>query len=128
MSMTIKNGLNLGAIRRDVDEASPDALDEAAQHVLEVARGKAPLLVDLKRANDERRANPGELRESGYSRVLDDNTAEVGFSAFYAGWQHENVDYHHEDGEAKYLEIPLLTERDRALQIMADHVRRALGG
>lgn len=128
MSLTIQNSLNLGAVRQRVDEVSPDALDAAAQHVLGVAKGKAPLLVDLHKANDERRANPGALRASGYVEVLDDNTAAVGFREFYAGWQHEDLTYHHADGQAKYLEEPLATEKDTALQIMADHVRQALGG
>jgi len=126
VSVRIENSLNLGALRDRVREISPEALDEAAQHVLEVAKEKAPLLVDLKRANDERRSDPGELRDSGYVQVRDDNTAEVGFSAFYAGWQHERLDYHHEVGQAKYLEEPLVTEKDEAMRIIADRLGEAL--
>lgn len=126
MSIRIENSLNLGALADRIRVASPEALDDAAQHVLEVAREKAPLLVDLKKANDERRFNPGELRESGYARVVDDSTAEVGFSAFYAGWQHERLDYHHEVGQAKYLEEPLVTEKDEAMRIIAERLGEAL--
>jgi hypothetical protein len=126
MSMTVKNSLNLGAIRRQVDEVSTDALDEAAQHVLEVAQGKAPLLVDVQRANREE--VPGTLRDSGYARVLDDVTAEIGFRDFIAPRMHEDMEIHHDDGQAKFLEEPLVTEKDEALRIMAEHVRRALGG
>lgn len=126
MTIRIENSLNLGAIRDRVRAVSPEALDDAAQHVLEVAREKAPLLVDLKKANDQRRSDPGELRRSGYTRVVDDSTAEVGFSAFYAAWQHERLDYHHDDGQAKYLEEPLVTEKDEAMQIMARRIGDAL--
>ncbi|HET6909830.1 MAG TPA: hypothetical protein VFH54_10870 [Mycobacteriales bacterium] len=126
MSIRIENSLNLGAMRDRVREVSPEALNDAAQHVLEVAREKAPLLVDLKRANDQRRADPGALRASGYARVVDDTTAEVGFSEFYAGWQHERTDYHHQVGQAKYLEEPLVTEKDEAMRIMARRIGDAL--
>jgi hypothetical protein len=124
--MTIKNSLNLGQIRRQVDDVSPDALDAAAQHVLGVAKGKAPLLIDVQRAN--RHEEPGTLRDSGYAEVLDDNTAAVGFHDFISQRMHEDMEIHHDDGQAKFLEEPMVTEKDIALQIMADHVRRALGG
>lgn len=126
MTIRIENSLNLGALMDRVRAVSPEALDDAAQHVLEVAREKAPLLVDLKKANDERRSDPGALRASGYARVVDDTTAEVGFSEFYAGWQHERMDYHHVDGQAKYLEEPLVTEKDEAMRIMANRIEDAL--
>jgi hypothetical protein len=126
MGITIRNSLNLGQIHREVDRVSPEALDAAAQHVLEVARGKAPLLIDVERANREE--VPGTLRDSGYARVLDDVTAEVGFTDFIAPRMHEDMDLHHDDGQAKFLEEPMVTEKDRALQILADHVRQALGG
>lgn len=126
MTIRIENSLNLGALMDRVRSVSPEALDDAAQHVLEVAREKAPLLVDLKKANDERRSDPGALRRSGYARVVDDTSAEVGFSEFYAAWQHERLDYHHEDGQAKYLEEPLVTEKDAAMDIMARKLGDAL--
>lgn len=37
--------------------------------------------------------------------------AEVSFNTVYAARQHEELDWHHEEGEAKYLEGPL---RERA--------------
>lgn len=126
MSMTIKNGLNLGQIRREVEQVSPDALDAAAQHVLEVAKGKAPLLIDVQRAN--RHEEPGTLRESGYADVLDDDTAVVGFRDFISQRMHEDMNLHHDDGQAKFLEEPMVTEKDRALQIIADRIREGLGG
>ena len=126
MGITIRNGLNLGAIHREVGRVSPEALEAAAQHVLEVARGKAPLLIDVERANREE--VPGTLRESGYAEVLNDDTAAIGFRDFIAARMHEDMELHHDDGQAKFLEEPLVTEKDRALQILADHVRQALGG
>lgn len=124
MGMTIQNSLNLGEIHQRVDAVSRDALDAAAQHVLEVAQSKAPLLIDVQRAN--RQEEPGTLRESGYTDVLDDVTAVVGFRDFIAPRMHEDMEIHHDDGQPKFLEEPLATEKDAALQIMADHIRDAL--
>lgn len=130
MGIVIRNSINLGALAERARNASPDALQAAADHVLDVAKHRAPILSGaeaVKKANDERRADPGHLRESGYARVVDDNRAEVGFSAFYARWQHERMDYHHADGQAKYLETSLETEQDEALRIMAEKLREELG-
>lgn len=126
MSIRIENSLNLGAIKQKTRDVSPEALLDAAEHVLQVAQGRAPVLVDLAKANDQRRANPGELRDSGYARVIGDDVAEVGFTAYWAAWQHEKMDYHHEIGEAKYLELPLASEKDEALRILADRIGGAL--
>jgi hypothetical protein len=126
VSIRIENNMHLGGVLPE--RVTREALQAAADHVKNVAQGKAPLLtgVALHKANDERRANPGELRDSAYSRVLDDTSAEVGFTSFYAGWQHERMDYHHEDGQAKVLEEPLATEKDEVLRIMADKIREGL--
>ena len=128
MTVTIKTDLRLGGLLPG--HVSAEALDEAAQHVLSVAQEKAPVLGpgehDLTKANDERRAHPGELRESGFVRPVDESTAIVGFSAYWALFQHEDLTYHHDDGEAKFLEIPLTTERDAALEIIAARLREGL--
>lgn len=126
MTIRIENSLNLAGLLPA--HVTRDALKDGADHVGEVAQGKAPLLTGaaLRKANDERRADPGALRRSMYTRVLDDTTAEVGFSEFYAGWQHENMDYHHADGEPKYLESTLSTEKDETVRIIADKIREGL--
>lgn len=127
MGITVKNGLNLGGLLSG--HVTREALQDGADHIGQVAQSKAPLLTGeepLHRANKERRADPGELRESMYVRVLDDGTAEIGFSSFYAGWQHERMDYHHEDGHAKFLEDPLTTEKDETLSIMAERMRQGM--
>lgn len=128
MSIRVENSLNLGGLLPG--HVTRDALDDAAEHLKEVAASKAPLLTGeaLKKANDQRRSDPGALRRSAYARVVDDVTAEVGFSEFYAAWQHERMDWHHEDGQAKFLEEPMATEKDETLQIMADRMREGMHG
>lgn len=125
MTIRIQNNLNLGGLLPpDVTE---EALQAGADHLRDVSRAKAPLLSGpeaMAKKNDEE--VPGTLRESAYSRVIDDVTAEVGFTDFAAAWQHERMDYHHTDGQAKFLEEPLVTEKDRVLQIIADKLRQGM--
>ncbi|MGH6631203.1 MAG: hypothetical protein ACREB3_15865, partial [Burkholderiales bacterium] len=44
----------------------------------------------------------------------------------YAIIQHENLDYHHEVGEAKFLERPLFAGMSQGLDVIADSVRREM--
>jgi hypothetical protein len=122
VAMDIRNGLNLGGLVPE--HVAREALDEAAHHVLQVAQGKAPILVDVQRAN--RQEHPGTLRASGYVDVIDDVTAHVGFSDFIAARQHEDLSLHHDDGEAKFLEQPMTSERDEVLRILAERIRAGM--
>lgn len=45
----------------------------------------------------------------------------------YAVIQHERLDFHHEHGQAKYLEQPMHTEAGAIGEAMAQIVRRVLG-
>lgn len=119
MSIRIKNEINLGGLLPP--NVTVEALQAGADHLLSVSQEKAPLLIDVERANREE--VPGTLRNSGYTRVLDDATAEIGYRDFIAGRMHEDMDLHHDDGQAKFLEEPMATEKDRVLQIMADKIR-----
>lgn len=122
MSIRVQNSLNLGGLLSG--HVTEEALQAGADHVKEAAQGKAPLLVDVQRAN--RKEKPGTLRNSAYARVVDEVTAEVGFTDFAAAWQHERTDYHHEIGQAKFLEEPLATEKDDVLELMAARIREGL--
>lgn len=127
MALKIVNSLNLGGLLPA--HVTREALEAGADLLRERAAARAPLLTGaaLKKANDERRADPGELRDSAYSRVVGDLTAEVGFTAFYAAWQEENMDYDHEDGQSKYLETTLTLDKDDTLKVMAKRLGAGLG-
>jgi hypothetical protein len=122
VTIRVKSNLHLGGLLPG--HVSREALDDAAQHVLEVARGKAPLLVDTQRANKEE--VPGTLRDSGYADVVDDVTARVGFRDGIAGRMHEDMGLHHDDGQPKFLEEPMVSEKDEVLRILADRIRAGL--
>lgn len=71
------------------------------------------------------------LRETGYVRIAGDEgdlfVVEIGFTAFWALWQHENLDWHHEQGHAKFLELALVEMARPALELVAAELRGALG-
>lgn len=66
--------------------------------------------------------------EAKVGRLLNEIIGEVGFNTEYAAKQHEEVGYHHQDGEAKYLERPLMERAQYYVEIMNLKVKEALGG
>ena len=71
-------------------------------------------------------------KETGYLRNTAATAAEgleaaVGFDGPYAVKQHEELGYHHQDGEAKYLENAVIATREVVGQILAEAIRRQLG-
>lgn len=54
------------------------------------------------------------------------NDASLTYDGPYARRQHEELTWRHEQGQAKYLEQPMHTERDTALAIVAKEIREAL--
>lgn len=69
----------------------------------------------------------GETRESGFTRV-DDLTGQVGYSSLVAMLQHENLDYHHDDGQAKFLETAADELMPGVVSDVAARIRKAFGG
>lgn len=71
----------------------------------------------------------GELRASGYTEFADlpeGYVGEVGFGTPYAAVQHEELEYEHEHGQAKYLEQPLKKNADKYAKQIAD--KSKIGG
>lgn len=80
----------------------------------------------LKRARELSPTDSGASDKSGFV-VVDDLTAQVGFTSPVSRLQHENLDYEHTGGgQAKFLEAAA-DEVDVA-QIIASGVRKALDG
>ena len=82
--------------------------------LLIMGEAKKPYNVPIDTAN---------LRNSGYVRKAPGGEilVELGFAAAYAVYVHEDMEAHHDNGRAKYLEIPLNEKKDEVL----DRVRRA---
>jgi hypothetical protein len=62
----------------------------------------------------------GNLRGSGYTRKTGPLSVEVGYSAAYAIYVHENLEARHTNGEAKFLQRPLREHEDKIIKIVAD--------
>jgi hypothetical protein len=125
MSIDYRGGFNFAALRQAIADALPDALEAGGDHIADVADTRVPVLTDLEKANDRRRADPGELKRSRYVRTEGASVA-VGYSSYWAKWQHERLDYHHEVGQAKYLESAFNEGGDEALQKVAKRIREGL--
>jgi hypothetical protein len=106
------SGLDLSHLIAAVDEAEPVALGEAMEHIRGVAAELTPV-------------ETGRLVGSASVHVEGD-TATVTYDGPYARYQHERLDLHHEHGQAKFLEQPMLTDRDKVLAIIAKRIKDAL--
>lgn len=67
----------------------------------------------------------GNLRASAYTRKAPDNpeAVEVGFTASYALYVHENLEAHHTVGEAKFLEHAVEAKKDEAVAAVASRAK-----
>lgn len=79
----------------------------------------------LKRARELAPKDSGDLSKGG-TVTVDDLTMQVAFSGDYAVDQHENLDYEHDDGQAKFLEAA--ADQVDIGTILAARNRKDLGG
>ncbi|MFF3398244.1 hypothetical protein ACFYW6_06995 [Streptomyces sp. NPDC002659] len=93
-----------------------DGLRRALEHTLGVSKRQVPL--------DE-----GTLERSGKVDV-DGLDGSISYDTVYAVVQHERLDFVHPipGRKAKYLEDPMVSERDTMLRLMAVSLRRWLRG
>lgn len=69
----------------------------------------------------------GPLRKAASVKgVNQEPVALVVFDSPYAVRQHEELDYNHTVGQAKYLEQPLNQHRNELMGIIAQHMREAI--
>lgn len=60
------------------------------------------------------------------NKFIREYVGEIIFNTVYATVQHEALDYHHTDGEAKYLEKPLKQQSKKFSQNMAKIIKKSL--
>lgn len=108
--------MTLGKIRAAEREGAVKGLFAATEHVLQVAKTKAPI-------------EEGTLERSGVaSQDADSLTGAVSFDTPYAVRQHEEMGYKHDAGRtAKYLENAMNSERQVASKLIADSIRKEMG-
>lgn len=71
------------------------------------------------------------LRDTSYVRleagqVGGSDQVAVGFSAFWAAWQHEHMDWHHDVGHAKFLELAVAGGAEEWLRSLGELMRESL--
>lgn len=79
----------------------------------------------LARSRELSPEDEGDLKKQGFV-VVDDMTLQVGYDSFIARIQHENLEYEHDDGQAKFLETAA-AEVD-VESYVADSIRARFGG
>lgn len=80
------------------------------------------------RSQDEVPVLTGELRSTATVSVEPAQmTAAISYDGVEAPIQHERMDYHHDNGNAKFLEGPLNATRREGLAALAAAVRHRIG-
>ncbi|QIK64150.1 hypothetical protein G7068_13785 [Leucobacter viscericola] len=93
---------------------------EALNHAAELLRGDSVPLAPIDR---------GPLRASVQvtPATAGSLTAYVSYDTPYAARQHEEMDWRHDEGQAKYLEGPLTENEAKYQQAIASRLGKALG-
>lgn len=112
MSIRWQINLDLAKLKHRVDEVKPEALAAGMEHIRQVSAPLVPV-------------ETGRLVGSAAVEVTGDR-ASLSYAGPYARYQHERLDLHHQHGQAKYLEQPVLTDGGKAIEIVAEHIKRAL--
>lgn len=114
MGLVIRDGIDLAQLKVKALAALPDALQHGMEHIGEVSAQQTPI-------------EEGTLVRSQKIEVDAENKrASMSYAGPYARYQHEKLELRHEHGNAKYLEIPLVTEYQTALGIIAQDIKAAL--
>jgi hypothetical protein len=112
--MTVSFTWNGGAVAGEASEGAERGLGLAAEHLLGASRQRVPI-------------EEATLERSGVAST-DGLEAAVSYGTVYAVIQHESLEFRHDPGRtAKYLEGPMVEERDAMAEILAAEIRRALG-
>lgn len=93
----------------DIQAKAPEALMKGAEYLRAAAVELTPV-------------ESGNLAGSAEARLTGPMDAEVFFPGPYARYQHYGLDFHHEKGQALYLEQPTITEADAIVQIIGDNL------
>lgn len=70
----------------------------------------------------------GKMADSATAELVDDDTIRVGFGVPYAVFQEQKTIYEHDDGKAGFFASAAESIGPKVEQIVADELRRKLGG
>ena len=113
--MTVKSNWKGLKIKANERSGALQGLRKGAEHILEEATRIVPL-------------QEGTLMRSGVVAVDETQLrASITYDTPYAVRQHEEMNYNHPLGrQAKYLETPMNSERDKVMEIIAQEIKESL--
>lgn len=115
MASSVEIEWNDDEVKAALSGASFEGLKLAAEHLLQVSATLVP--------HEE-----GDLERSGDTDEDEDEGAvSVFYDRPYAVVQHEDLTFKHDEGrQAKYLEVPMHTEKDVMLELIASAASEAV--
>jgi hypothetical protein len=104
---------NLNETIREIEDKSVIGIKRALMFIEKQAVKRTPV-------------DTGNLRNSFYKKTLKllggKPAGEIGNTAEYAIYVHENLESHHRVGEAKFLENAIIENSDRIVKIIAENI------
>jgi hypothetical protein len=105
------------------------AVNEFGEHVLGQAEALAPVGGG---SHSPRDPAPGTLQASGTSEPAEITSTgiskTIGFNTEYAAVQHEDLEFEHDQGQAKYLEQPIQENQPKLAPFVAERMKAAIEG
>jgi hypothetical protein len=114
VTLTVRANLDLTKLTARMQEVMPEAVRHGLEHIAEVSARQVPI-------------EEGTLLRSQKIDVdADGRSGSISYGTPYARYQHERLDLHHEHGNAKFLELPMLAESGTAVEIIGRDLRGTL--
>lgn len=111
---------------REVRDAAMKALAEAGQEVLDLSKGRVPVLDP---ADESKGRTSGKLRST--AKLTEDPgrlRVALSYGTPYAAYIHEHMDFAHPTGgQAKFLETAIIESRDEVAATIAGAIRKVTG-
>lgn len=118
MGMTVKVASNPGLVVQ-LAAARRRGLISAGELVLATSDAGAP--------REDNARHGVHMTETGFVRLEAAlERVAIGYTAFWALWQHEKLEYHHTVGHAKFLELALMELVAACMEIIAAEIRKVL--
>lgn len=106
-------------------------LDAALQRGLQAAGEEILAVSDVLAPREPEPRHGIHMTETGYVRShpqVDGASVEIGYTAFWAVWQHEDLAYHHpHGGQAKFLATAIVRSPEAVQEQVAASVRAEFG-
>lgn len=113
----------LNEILRNVPIQANEAVFKEMELITQDLKGKSQRLAP-KDLGDLRGSAFAEVQRTMFLKIA----GTVGFTEPYALRQHEEMDYHHTDGQAKYLETPYKENVSKYTSSIGKAIKGAVGG